>query len=243
MFNKVANKLRKIDYWLYCLKYSRKTEILVLGDSHVSVFKRRYLRGWFPDFFFNVISVGGATISGIENPNSRTKAMPIFEKALAQTKSKTVILCLGEVDTGFVIWLKAQRDLVSVNEALNETVEKYEKFISRLMENFNVICISTPLPTIQDGVAFGDVADARKEVKATLKERTELTLDFNKKIKNYCERKNITNLFLDYEFLDNEKGVVNNRFLHADPRDHHFDDYEYSEVLKVHLQSSLLKKS
>ncbi|BAW96820.1 hypothetical protein NIES970_17620 [[Synechococcus] sp. NIES-970] len=79
------------------------SEILILGDSHVAVFDRPKMRVNFPWYFFNVVSVGGATASGLENPNSITQAFSIFKTNLENSKAKIVIVLLGEVDTGFVI--------------------------------------------------------------------------------------------------------------------------------------------
>ena len=84
-------------------------EILVIGDSHVDIFKHKDLRRQFNKLFFNVCSVGGATVSGLVNPNSTTQALPRFRKAIKSSKAKTTIVNLGEVDTGFVIWYRAQK--------------------------------------------------------------------------------------------------------------------------------------
>ena len=76
-------------------------EILVLGDSHSPIFNHPLFKEKFPNLFFNVLTVIGATASGLENPNSTTQAYPVFREAVRQTAAKQVIVMLGEVDTGF----------------------------------------------------------------------------------------------------------------------------------------------
>lgn len=105
-------------------------EILVVGDSHVSIFNSPYLISKFPHYRFEVISVGGATVSGLVNPNATTQAMPQYLKALASTKSDTVIVMLGEVDTGFVIWYRSQKHNTPVNDMLQQALSNYKKCIS-----------------------------------------------------------------------------------------------------------------
>ena len=96
---------------------------LVLGDSHAMVFNHPIFKLYFPFKFFDVNVVHGATISGIENPNSKTNAHNIFKERLANSKNNNkIILLIGEVDTGFVIWYKAEKENLDVQQILNETL-------------------------------------------------------------------------------------------------------------------------
>ncbi len=70
-------------------------EILVLGDSHSPVFNHPLFKNTFPDLSFNVVTVIGATASGLENPNSTTQAYPIFRDAVKNSTAKQVIVMLG----------------------------------------------------------------------------------------------------------------------------------------------------
>jgi len=79
-------------------------EILVLGDSHAKVFSNRLFKSSFPTYFFNIVKVAGATVSGLKNPNPKTQALPIFLHGIKNSKAATTIILIGEVDTGFVIW-------------------------------------------------------------------------------------------------------------------------------------------
>ena len=144
------------------LKGIWKQKILVIGDSHVKIFTK--LEMYFPDYSFDVTPVSGASISGLKNPNSVTQAMPIFEMKIRKFKGKICVINLGEVDTGFVIWYRVQKHGISVNDALNTTILNYIDLIKKIPNSITVICISSPLPTIQDSQDWGEVANLRKEI-------------------------------------------------------------------------------
>ena len=63
-------------------KVLNKKKVLVLGDSHTAIFSHNSLKQFFePKYLLLVQTVGGATISGLSNPNSQTQALPIFTKS------------------------------------------------------------------------------------------------------------------------------------------------------------------
>ncbi len=212
-------------------------KILVLGDSHVSVFHSYYFILNFPFKYFKVVSVGGATASGLENPRSKTQAFKIFNEALEKKDYDKIIIMLGEVDTGFVIWYRAKKYNTDVEEMFNKTVETYTKFIKKSSEYADTIVISTPLPTISDN-AVGEVAHARREVKASQKERTELTLKFNSTIENFCKKNSIKYINLDNQSLG-EDGLVKDCLKNPDPKDHHYDNKKYSKMIIKNLKAYL----
>jgi len=113
--------VRNLRTYLKC--WLARNTVLVLGDSHAAIFNHPHLQGCFPDTYFHVCFIGGATVSGLENPNSKTDSRRIFETALATCRHrKTTIVMLGEVDTGFVIWYRAAKYKESVDEMLKKTV-------------------------------------------------------------------------------------------------------------------------
>ena len=84
--------------------------ILVLGDSHSNVFNLSK-----KDFLVEFI--GGATAQGSVNPNSKTNSLNIFTeklKTLDLSKISNVIIMLGEVDCGFVIWYRHKKHNISI---------------------------------------------------------------------------------------------------------------------------------
>ena len=101
-----------------------KKKLLILGDSHCEVFRSPIFKeGIFKGYDLTLELVHGATISGIENPNSKTQALPIFEKAYKALNPEIVVIMLGEVDTGFVLWLQAEQKSLSISDMLDKCVE------------------------------------------------------------------------------------------------------------------------
>lgn len=206
-------------------------EVLVLGDSHAQVFRYRRLRRAIPGVFFDVVSVGGATASGLANPNSKTQAYPLFRRALASSRAKVAVVVLGEVDTGFVIWYRAQKYQEPVAAMLEAAVINYARFLAELQERgMQVMVISTPLPTIRDDNDWGEVANQRREVRVPLRERTELTLEFNRRMREVCQQAGLTYIDLDQASLGPD-GVVAAWLLNSNPRDHHYDHQAYARLL------------
>ena len=216
-------------------------EILVLGDSHAEVFYQQNFKLTFPNLFFNVVIVGGATVSGLENPNSKTQSLPIFLTNLKHSKPKTVITLLGEVDTGFVIWYRAEKYKNSISSMLNKAIHNYQNFLREISisKNCPIICISTTLPTIDDGYNWeGYVANARREVKATQLQRTKLTNEFNKCMRDFCEKNNIFYLSFDDETLG-DNGLLKSEILNINGNDHHYDFEKYSHLIINKLKAIL----
>lgn len=214
------------------IKHVGKIEILVLGDSHAEVFRHRDVAP--PGYYFKIVSVGGATISGLQNPNSATQALPIFEKAIKRSKGEICVTLLGEVDTGFVIWYRANKHDFNVAEVLEQTVNRYIEFIEKIPREKHVLIMSTPLPTIQDGQEWGEIADARREITASQRQRTELTLQLNQSMKRYAKGRGVMFIDLDARSLGKD-GLVDPDLLNANQFDHHYDVEKYIKLFKPDL--------
>lgn len=228
----------------------RKENILVLGDSHARVFgvsharifKKRFLKTLLFQKKFFVFSVLGATISGIENPNSKTQSRNIFRSAIEKYKGKVnkCIVLLGEVDTGFVLWHKHENDGTDINELLNLTVEKYARFLKEIDDaGMQVIVISAPLPTIKDDCAWGEVADLRKNIKADQLTRTKLTVQFNSIVNQICSEYSFVYLSMDDISLNKKTGLVKKIFRNISKKDHHYNRFIYSLALYFKLKRIL----
>ncbi|ENM3904400.1 hypothetical protein EFU53_002957 [Vibrio cholerae] len=218
----------------------KRKKILIIGDSHSLVFNSLRMRIKLAQYNIKVCSVGGATASGLENPNSKTQAYPIFKSFYDEEHSTAhrIIVSLGEVDTGFVIWYRAMKYGASENEMLDIAVKNYQTFLRNINKDKNLICISTPLPTIGDNLVVGEVANKRKEIKANQLERTRLTLEFNKRIKTFCHLENIIYVDLD-AFSISTDGIVKKELLNANPFDHHYSTRAYSNILAKALRPLL----
>ncbi|MEZ8358959.1 hypothetical protein AB6C40_01550 [Vibrio splendidus] len=220
------------------LKSLFKKQVLVLGDSHVLVFENSHITERYKDFFFNICSVGGATLSGLDNPNSKTKAMPTFSSEIKINKPKFIIINLGEVDMGFVIWYRNQYNNISIQEALDKAVKNYIRLILNAKNKADVICISAPLPTIKDDQDWGEVANLRGSISATQRERTELTKEFNSLIDQFCSKNAVRYINLDCRSSDYD-GLVSKSLLNDDELNHHYDNNKYSKILISYLDKIL----
>lgn len=218
-------------------------DVLVLGDSHARVFARPLLRRRLWRHHLRVVAVPGATASGLENPDSKTQALPKFEAALAATKARRAIVLLGEIDVGFVIWYRAQKYTIPVSEALEHACATYGAFLLRVQElGIAPICVSAPLPTIEDGNDWGEVASLRRSIRATQRERTELTLRFNERVAAFCRAKNIAYIGLD-EASTAPNGLVDPALLNPDPLDHHYNARAYAARLAAPVAELLRRPS
>ncbi|MGP6460482.1 SGNH/GDSL hydrolase family protein [Pseudomonas parakoreensis] len=212
--------------------------VLVLGDSHALVFSSEQMKTLFPEHTFEVTSVGGATVSGLKNPNAVTQAMPQYIAAMQTTSATTAIVMLGEVDTGFVIWYRAQKYGSSVDEMLEQALGNYQKLLRDIAKRFQVICISTPLPTIRDDMQWGEVANMRKEVKTSLFDRTRLTIKFNALMESFCRQEGISHLNLDKLSTD-DKGQLKESLRNPDPNDHHYEPSAHALMIAPLLRPIL----
>ncbi|MFZ5619808.1 MAG: SGNH/GDSL hydrolase family protein [Pseudomonadota bacterium] len=210
------------------------TETLVLGDSHVHIYEHWYLMLAFPFRYFDVCGVVGATASGLENPNSKTQAYATYRAALRRRKYQEIIVMLGEVDTGFVIWYRAKKYGASVDAMFGQAVDRYCAFLRELVGYGKVIVMSCPLPTIPDDNAWGDVANLRKDVDTSQQERTNLALRFNRAIAEYCEAEGICFISLDEASLGDD-GLVKRALLNRNPADHHYAKLPYARLIARHL--------
>lgn len=223
----IKKKIYCIFLWIKRAVYQ---EILIIGDSHANVFHNKQFKSYFSTFFFDIVVVGGATVSGLNNPNSKTNSFSIFLNKLKSSKASTTIILLGEVDTGFVIWYRAEKHKTPLLVMLDMAIENYQNLIMEISKKSRVICISTPLPTIKDENNWGDIANARKNIKATQLDRTNLTLLFNNRMHEFCKKCGFVYLSFDEESIG-EKGIVKKCLLNSNPNDHHYDMEKYASMI------------
>ena len=161
--------------------------VLVLGDSHVRVFEHWWLLWAWRDVRWHVEYVPGGTATGLYNKKSLSQAHTRFVQALASVECECVILNLGEVDTGHALWAKAARDGSDMQVMLTTAIERYARFIRETAGRHRLIVLSAPLPTVPDGVqAEDEVMTLRSALNRSLRERTALTLEFNRQVAAVC---------------------------------------------------------
>lgn len=219
----------------------RPEHILVLGDSHAGVFRNWRFRVAFPRTRFNLCVVGGATASGLENPNSKTKAGAQFEAALQNNTPTRIITLLGEVDTGFVIWYRAKKYEQSVDSMLDQALANYARLLASCQARAHTIVLSAPLPTIRDGQNWGEIANLRREVDASLRERTNLTLQFNARLAVIAAQHGCDFVGLDRECLGPDAFVAP-AMLNNDPLNHHYRVPSYARLISGKLPHALVAR-
>jgi hypothetical protein len=213
----------------------RREHVLCIGDSHTEVMGHVHV----PGVWIRAKPLPGATASGILNPNSATQSLKMFTARLERAKHwQQVLVLLGEVDCGFVIWHRAERHNLDVDQQLVYTLDTYTKFISKLvgMGFRRIIVLSAPLPTIGDCQSeWGDVANLRSEITASQRERTNLTLRFNAQLRDACE--SIGALFVDVTtgHMDACTGLVDRAFLRETFANHHLADKPYAQLIETEL--------
>lgn len=200
---------------------------LVFGDSHVDVFK--YANSKQKDLRFDTCVVPGATAQGVVNPNSKTDALKTFTNVLNQVDTKKYhkfLIMLGEVDCGFVVWVRSKKYNISVNEQINLSVYNLFNFLKNNIEKRfkpeDIIVIGSILPTIKDNTDKRFLNGARKDVNVSLKDRINKTIEYN----NILKKKSFEN---NYNYIDITKyilkdNIVHNKFLNKDPYNHHLDN-------------------
>ncbi len=216
---------------------SRNLSIIdCFGDSHVSIFRlmnsHPAIRG--RKIRFRCIPVSGATALGLANPNSKTNAFEIFRHWLVQIPAnRFIFFMMGEVDAGFVIWWRAQKHQLPISQMLEESVNNYFEFILNVHRSHPKLYVfSAPLPTLADGNNYGPkVRNYRKEVTANQKQRTELTLNFNKKIGVRLKNKGIDFIDLDSLSLDSKTGLVHKELVNSRAQDHHYEPAAFQKMI------------
>ena len=104
--------------------------ICVLGDSHSNVFNHCNCN----TIKFDVKVVPGATAQGCVNPNSMTNALQIYESHIIQNKKyDKVLIMLGEVDCGYLVWVRSKRYNISVESQIDLCINNICDFINTIL--------------------------------------------------------------------------------------------------------------
>lgn len=214
----------------------RREHVLCIGDSHVAVMSHVRLDGaWLLP-----MALLGATASGITNPQSRTNALERFTERLARARPwQHVLIELGEVDCGFVIWHRARRLDVPVDEQLQQTLDAYATFIAQVagMGFASVSVMSVPLPTIgDDPEQWGEIANMRKTVSVPQTERTALTMRFNAALAERCVALGVGFVDVTTGHYDAATGLVDRRFVRDSYHDHHLADAPFAQLIGRRLR-------
>lgn len=243
LWRPVDTVLQKIETMYWCVRGN--TVIECFGDSHVKIMRR--LNWMFPNIStrFRTISVMGATAYGLSNYKSVTSSREIYEKRLNSLPRKhQVLVLLGEIDTNFLIWSLAEKNKLSVEEVLEETVKRYMEFLVYIksMGKELFVC-SSPLPTTDDGIVEPVYLAIRGSVKVSKKDRTAMALEFNSRICRYCESIDATYIDLDSLSIDAATGLLKKELISSTGLDHHYEENAFAEMLLKKMASmNIVKK-
>jgi hypothetical protein len=197
----------------------------IVGDSHISSFRAAHRRGLF-DAPTSFRMVEGATAVGLRNPNSLTNALAIFERSLLPPKKNvTPVIQLGEVDCGFVIWWRAKKYSEPIDMQLEQSIAAYREFVDKLLRAgySRIVITGATMPTIQDGQDWGEIANARREVTASLQERTDLTRRYNAALSKLAAERDLPFVDIGDLVLDPATGLIAEKFRHPNKADHHLN--------------------
>ncbi|MFL1455761.1 hypothetical protein ACJO5Y_15105 [Marinobacter sp. GN3S48] len=220
----------------------KNKKVLILGDSHSQYFS-------YANFFENhqvfFSTVYGATASGLYNERSKTNARDKFLFNLANINPELVILCLGEVDVGFLAWKKRSLNGEDIFSRLSKALLNIKKYALELAQSVEkVIVLSVPLPTVQDGVdrslSVPDNRVQRESVYASYKERIGATKLFNEQMDYVLASiENVRFINLD-PLIMNAQGRLKPEILKRDPSDHHYNPIGFCSVLEKNLVDKVI---
>ena len=215
------------------------TSVLVLGDSHVRVFEHWWFMWALPRVRWHIAYVPGGTAVGLPNDASQTQARRRFEQALSEVPHDLVLINLGEVDTGYNIWARADARKADPHRLMLGAADHYLQFIERVAAHHRVVVLGAPLPTLPDDFVPGDdVGTTRKQVARSQAERTALTLAFNDEVAARCAALGIAHLD-DRAASLGPGGVVRREWQHPERHDHHYDRKAYARWLARALRPFL----
>ncbi len=131
-----------------------------------------------------------------------------------------------------MIWYRAQKYNAGIEEMLTLALNNYKNLLMNdLLRGKNVIVMSAPLPTIKDDNDWGDVANIRREIKASIEERTKLTLHFNNLLGKLTRKLNYHFISFDKLALKKNYKGVKNYLRNTNKKDHHYNKLAYSLLI------------
>ena len=219
-------------------------KICVLGDSHSKVFTFCNMNKL--KIKFDVKAVGGATAQGCVNPNSKSNALEIYKKHIMQhikkpNKYDKIMIMLGEIDCGYLVWVRSKKYNISVESQINLCIKNIKTFIYNiLLKNGytpkQIILCGAHLPTIKDNTDPIYLKGERKEVDVSQNERTLKTLEYNKRLK-YISRINGFKYIDITKYIIGEDGLIKDYYLNSNPGDHHLENSKIVNFWKKEIKT------
>ena len=135
---------------------------------------------------------------------------------------------LGEVDCGFLIWVRSKRYNISIDDQINISVNNLFTFVDNIIAtknytNKDIIICGSILPTIKDNTDKKFLSGARSEVDVSQLERTKKTMEYNNLLKINCHKYDYNYIEIVNDILGKD-GIVRDVFLNYNSADHHLDN-------------------
>ena len=213
------------------LKKSQNAKLIkVIGDSHTSIFDA-YTGS---EFIFDQTRVHGATARGSANPKTKTNSLEQFRNGLKGPKAKKVIIGLGEVDCGYIIWWRNAFKNETIEKALTDSMDGMFNFIQseilQIYEPKDVIIMSVIPPVIEDNTNPNFLEGRRAEVNPSIEDRYELTVKWNNVLAERCNKLGYTCININSEITDSNNRVLN-KYRNPNALNHHLWEYSTLDVV------------
>ena len=90
------------------------------------------------------------TAKGSANPKTKTNSLEQFRKGLSGKKADRVIIGLGEVDCGYLIWYRNKHKGISIEQSMKDSMDGMLTFIKNevrpIYEPSEIIILSSIPP-------------------------------------------------------------------------------------------------
>lgn len=143
-------------------------------------------------------------------------------------RADKILIMLGEVDCGFVIWVRSKRYNISIDDQINISVNNLFTFVDNIIAtknytNKDIIICGSILPTIKDNTDKKFLCGARSDVDVSQLERTKKTIEYNNLLKINCHKYGYNYIEIVNDILGKD-GIVRDEFLNSNSANHHLDN-------------------
>ena len=180
------------------------------------------------DFFDALVNTGG--LRPVHTRHEQATAYMALGAALASGKPQAYCVVPGPGFLNTTTPLATAQSLGAPVLAISGQI--YEQHIGkgigflheiRYMGFIDIVITGATLPSIQDNHDWGDSSDKRRDVTASLLERTKLTVEYNKALQIHARELGLRYLEVSSELIDQATKTVQPRFLSANPNDPQLD--------------------
>lgn len=205
-------------------RLAKGRRILVIGDSHGGIFEYCFDRGLLSPHWLNCEIVAGATAYGLNNDHAATGAWHKFSAALERfSRFDVVVIVLGECDCSYALWKKAESCSIVPTKLIAHSLRGISRLVAKISSSpcvRRIILVGACLPSIEDRMASSQENVLRREIAATQRERTNLVLEYNRRLAGLAEELGVKYFDLTDETMDKQTGLLSRSYA-AGPDDHH----------------------